>query len=95
MQTYFDASTGSATMNSATAALLLLCIITLAIIVIRHRSGKKKYDDPDYLEHLAPIQTFNEEVNSFASTGSATTALLLVLMGNEGMGELDKIKIDH
>jgi len=47
-----------------TAALLLLCIIILAIVVIRHRSAKKKYEHPTYLQHLATIKTFIEEVNS-------------------------------
>ena len=40
--------------------------------MIRHRSAKKKYEHPDYLKHLETIKTFIEEVNSFASTGSAT-----------------------
>ena len=51
-------------MNSATTALLLLCIIILAIVVIRHRSAKKKYEHPDYLQHLETIKAFIEEVNS-------------------------------
>lgn len=47
-----------------TTALLLLCIIILAIVVIRHQSTKKKYEHPDYLQHLETIKMFIEEVNS-------------------------------
>ena len=45
-------SINSATMNSVTPLLLLICIIILAIVAIRHRLGKKKYEHPDYLQHL-------------------------------------------
>lgn len=48
-----------------TTALLLFCVIILIIAVIRHRSAKKKYEHPDYLQHLETIKAFIEEVNSF------------------------------
>ena len=33
--------------------------------MIRHQSAKKKYEQPNYLQHLETINAFIEEVNSF------------------------------
>jgi len=45
--------------------LLLLYILLIAIVLHRHRSAKKKYDHPEYLQYLETIKTFIKEVNSF------------------------------